>query len=176
MTPTLKEEIRQTRPFHNRETEAFLNIIRTADALARQVEQLLKPHGLTMTQYNALRILRGAEEKHVTCGYVAERLVTSDPDVTRLFDRMERAGLLERARDTSDRRCVLNRISRAGIRLLAKLDHEIDALHVRQFASLGPKALTALVTQLEQVREATATSDATAAAPGATKRTKGASR
>ncbi|HEX8616370.1 MAG TPA: MarR family transcriptional regulator [Thermoanaerobaculia bacterium] len=150
----LGEAIQQKKPFRSAEVEAFLNIVRTADALGRQVERLLKPHSLTATQYNVLRILRGAGRDGATCSQIAERLVTNDPDVTRLLDRLEKSGLIERARSENDRRVVVTQLSRSGAVLLAKLDPLVDALHARQFAGMNRKALAAMVAQLEQIRAA----------------------
>jgi DNA-binding MarR family transcriptional regulator len=150
--PKLNAEIQQKKPFRTPEVEAFLNIIRTADALARRVDRLLKPHGLTGTQYNVLRILRGAGGEGATCSEISERLITHDPDVTRLLDRLEKSGLIERSRSTHDRRVVVTKLSRAGAELLAALDADVDALHARQFAGMSRKALAALVEQLEELR------------------------
>jgi DNA-binding MarR family transcriptional regulator len=137
--------------FRTRESEAFLGLVRTADALLRQVDRVLKPYGLTSTQYNALRILRGAGEG-ATCSTIAEKLVTEDPDVTRLLDRMEKAKLIERTRSTADRRVVLTSLTKRGRDLLTKLDPEIDALHAAQFEGVPKKALAALIEQLETLR------------------------
>jgi DNA-binding MarR family transcriptional regulator len=150
----LGDAIQQKKPFRSPEAEAFLNVIRTADVLGRQVERLLKPHALTATQYNALRILRGAGSDGATCTHIAERLITNDPDVTRLLDRLEKGGLIERSRGASDRRVVVTKLSRAGASLLAKLDPLVDALHARQFAGINRNVLAALVEQLEQIRAA----------------------
>ena len=114
MTGRLKAELKQKRPFVNMEQEAFLNIQRTADALMRGLEELLKPSGLTQTQYNVLRILRGAKPDGLLCRELSERMVTRDPDITRLLDRLERRGLISRLRDRKDRRALTVRITAAG--------------------------------------------------------------
>src|SRR5713226_4693010 len=90
MAGKLQKEIQQSQPFRSVGAEAFLNIIRTADALTRDVEKMLKRHGLTSTQYNLLRILRGAGKSGATCSEISGRMIKEDPDVTRLLDRMEK--------------------------------------------------------------------------------------
>src|SRR5918998_4010285 len=110
----LREEIKQTKPFRSIEDEAYLNLLRTADALLRKETELLKEYGLSPTQYNALRILRGAGTEGVTCGEMSDRMLTKDPDVTRLVDRLETRGLLTRARSDEDRRVVRTRITTEG--------------------------------------------------------------
>ena len=153
MNSHLKEEIRQTKPFESLETEAFLNLQRTADALMRGVEELLKPSGLTQTQYNALRILRGAGDQGLLCREVGERMVTRDPDVTRLLDRLESRGLIERSRNLRDRRAVLTRITEPGVRILAGIDEPLLALHRRQLGHLGAAKTRQLIRLLEAVRK-----------------------
>jgi len=137
--------------FRTREAEAYLGLVRTADALLRQVDRVLKPYGLTSTQYNVLRILRGAGEG-ATCSTIGESLVTEDPDVTRLLDRMEKAQLIQRSRSTADRRVVLTSLTKRGRDLLTKLDPEIDALHAAQFEGVPKKTLVSLIEQLEHLR------------------------
>lgn len=152
MTVKSADEIKQKKPFRTAEAEAFVSLVRTADALVRQVDQLLKPHGLTMTQYNALRILRGSGGEGATCSHIAERLITNDPDVTRLLDRLEKSGWVERTRSAADRRIVLSTLTGAGAEILSRLDREVDDLHARQFAPVGRKRLGALVDQLDAIR------------------------
>jgi len=113
MTGRLQSELRQSKPFACLEVEAVISVARTADALLRHLEEALKIAGLSPTQYNVLRILRGATPQGLACGEIAGRLITRDPDITRLLDRMEHRGLLERARETRDRR-VENARSSAG--------------------------------------------------------------
>ena len=100
------------------EARVFVSLLRTADALARGAEALIKPYGLSATQYNILRILRGAGEKGLACREVGCRLISRDPDITRLLDRMESRGLIARAREAQDRRVVKTRITAEGLRLL----------------------------------------------------------
>src|SRR5580765_7777125 len=96
---SLGEEIKKVRPFESVEQEALLNLVRTADVLAGQIAELFKPSGLSATRYNVLRILRGAGPDGLPCGEVAARMITRDPDVTRVLDRMEKRKLIARRRD-----------------------------------------------------------------------------
>src|ERR1035438_2600047 len=126
MSPKLKDEIKQGKPFESLEAEVFLNLMRTTDALSRGGEEILKLVGLSPNQYNVLRILRGAGEQGLCCREVAERMVTRDPDITRLVDRLERRSLLTRSRDSKDRRIITVRISPDGLKTLK----EIGRAHV----------------------------------------------
>lgn len=134
------------------EARVFVTLQKTADALAVETEQLLKPHGLTGTQYNVLRILRGAEPQGLPCRSIGERMISHDPDMTRLLDRMEKRGLITRARQTDDRRVVKTRVTRAGLTLLKSLDQPVRELHQRQFGHLPAARLNALAELLEEVR------------------------
>lgn len=153
MSGRLKIEIKQTKPFASLEVEAMINLQRTADALMRSGAETLKPVGLSPTQYNVLRILRGAGVKGLSCCEIGERMVTKDPDITRLLDRMERRGLVERARESQDRRVVTARITAEGARLAAKMIQPLDDSIKRQLGHLGAKRLRALIDLLEQARE-----------------------
>jgi DNA-binding MarR family transcriptional regulator len=135
------------------EAEVFVSLLRTADALARGAEALLKPHGLGGTQYNVLRILRGAGEKGLACREVGGRLISRDPDITRLLDRMESRGWIARAREAGDRRVVRTRITPEGLRLLAGLDEPVRELHRRQLRHLPEKQLRQLSALLDRARE-----------------------
>src|ERR1035437_9605259 len=116
---------------------AFLTVVRAAGGLLRGVEVLLNRYGLTAAQYNVLRILRGAGE-HGACGReIAGRLITAEPDITRLLDRMEKRGLICGRRDGKDRRFVTTRITPSGLEILATLDAPVAELHRRQFRSLS---------------------------------------
>jgi len=154
MASRLQSELKQRKPFTSLEVEAYLNLARTADRLSRAVEALLSGHDLTQVQYNVLRILRGAEPEGLPCGEVAARLVTHDPDVTRLLDRLERRELVLRSRSATDRRQVWARITPAGLTLLAAMtdDESLDALHRRQFAPLSRDELSTLIRLLEAIR------------------------
>ena len=125
---TLKKEIRQVKPWSSREEEAFLNLLRTADALSRGEATVLKSANLSANQYNALRILRGAGPDGVTCSEIGGRLIERDPDVTRLIDKLEERGLMQRRRDARDRRVYRNAITPAGLELLASLGWSVVAV------------------------------------------------
>ncbi len=155
MTGRLAQELKQTKPFANLEVEAFLNLVRTADQLNRDAAALLKPFDLTMAQYNVLRILRGAGDDGLPCGEIGARMVTHDPDITRLLDRLEKRGLTTRARAKDDRRVVIVRITTAGTALLARsdLDNAILGVHRRHFGHLDKPQLKHLIDLLESVRE-----------------------
>lgn len=134
------------------EAEVFLSLLRTADALARGAEALLKPHSLSPTQYNVLRILRGSGEQGLACREVSDRLITRDPDITRLLDRLEARGLIARAREAQDRRVVKTRITGDGLRLLAELDQPVRDTHRGQFCHLSEKQLRQLLNLLNRAR------------------------
>ena len=147
----LRDELKQTAAFAPAQ-EAYLNVMRTADWLTRGVVEVLKAHDLSPTQYNVLRILRGAEPAGRSCGEIAERLVTREPDVTRLLDRMAKRELISRERSEKDRRVVVTRVTREGLRLLAELDGQVAAVHERQFGHLEANEMATLVRLLERVR------------------------
>jgi len=132
--------------------DAYLSILHAAEALQRQVTELLKTADLSLAQYNVLRILRGAAPGELACGEIGERLIRFDPDITRLVDRLDRRGLIERMRDTRDRRVVKTRITRKGLELLATLDDPMDQLHERQLGYLSEGALTGLTSLLQEAR------------------------
>ena len=152
MTGRVQREIKQRKPFHRVEDEAFVNIQRTADALMQGVASALKPMGLSPTQYNVLRILRGAEPDGLACREIADRMITRDPDITRLLDRLEDRGLVARSRDRADRRVITTRISDKGLRLLKDLDGPIEGLHRKQIGHLGGRKLRSLISLLEAAR------------------------
>jgi len=120
-----------------------LDLLRTTDILSRSLVQVLKTADLSATQYNVLRILRGAPEG-LACGEIASRMITRDPDVTRLLDRLERRSLISRRRETSDRRTVMARITPEGLKLLAQLDEPVQAAHRQQLGHLGREQLRSL--------------------------------
>jgi DNA-binding MarR family transcriptional regulator len=133
------------------EEAAFLDLIRTADILSRLPAQVLKTADLSPAQYNVLRILRGAPDG-LGCGEIANRMITRDPDITRLLDRMEKRGLISRSRETRDRRMVLTRISPEGLALLGRLDEPVREAHRRQLGHLGRQRLRALAELLGACR------------------------
>jgi DNA-binding MarR family transcriptional regulator len=148
----LQTELKQARPFKNLAQETYLNVQRTAAVLEHAFESALKPSGITATQYNVLRILRGAGQEGLCRSEIGERLVRPVPDVTRLLDRLENMGLIARARGGDDRRYVTTRITRAGMKMLDDLQDTIDAIHREQFGHLDDKRLKTLIAALEAVR------------------------
>ena len=135
----------------SREEAAFLDLLRTCDLLSRGPASLLKSVDLSATQYNVLRILRGSPEG-LPCGEISNRMITRDPDVTRLLDRMEKRGLISRSRDNNDRRTVIGRITPEGLKILSVLDGPIQEIHRRQLGHLGKNRLLALTKLLAAVR------------------------
>lgn len=150
MSAKLQSLIKQSRPFGSLEQEASLAIARLASELGAEQADLLRDSGITATQYNALRILRGSQDEPLSCGEVGERMITRESDVTRLLDRLEKQGLVVRARDERDRRVVKARITERGLALLAKLDEPMSALHHRQLGHLGSEKLERLLALLEE--------------------------
>jgi DNA-binding MarR family transcriptional regulator len=148
----LQAELKQKVPFTSREQEAYLSVLRTADALEASVEARLKEFGLTGTQYNALRILRGAGAEGLPCSEVGERMITRDPDITRLLDRLQKRGLVERSRGKRDRRVVYGKITAAGLKLLRELDGPIEKHGREMLQHLGQTKLKQLIELLELVR------------------------
>ena len=134
------------------EAQVFVSLMRAADALSRSAEDLVKPYNLSGTQYNILRILRGAGEAGLACREVGGRLISRDPDITRLLDRMESRGLIARAREAQDRRVVKTRITAEGLRLLDELDKPVHELHRRQLRHLPAKQLRQLSALLDRAR------------------------
>jgi DNA-binding MarR family transcriptional regulator len=142
------------KPFKSLEEEAILSIARTAALIEHGGAEAFKPYGLTTTQYNVLRILRGAGQEGLCRNEVGERLVTKVPDVTRLLDRMEAAGLVVRERGAQDRRFVATRITDKALKLLERIDRELPAMHARQLGHVSQKRLRDLISILEEVRGA----------------------
>jgi len=149
---TLRDELKMSRPFRSVEEEALLSIARTAALIEHAHAEELKPFSLTLTQYNVLRILRGAGENGLCRNEVGERLVTRVPDVTRLLDRMEGLSLIVRQRGGSDRRYVTTKITDKGLKLLEKIDRELPAIHGRRLGHVAQKRLRELIDLLEEVR------------------------
>lgn len=152
MTPSLQSELKQRKPFGSPEQEAVLSIARTAALLEHATAEVLKTHGLTPTQYNALRILRGAEPEGLCRNEVRDRLVARVPDATRLLDRLGEMGLVVREREGDDRRFVRSRITRRGLELLQPLDDITQALHTAQVGRLGERKLRLLIGLLQEIR------------------------
>jgi DNA-binding MarR family transcriptional regulator len=132
------------------EEHLFLALLKAADALGQQAEQLIKSSGLTGTQYNVLRILRGAQPAGLACRAIGDRMISHDPDITRLLDRMEKRGLIRRERQKDDRRVVKTHITSQGLELLKPLDQPMRELHKQQFRHMPAKRVKNLVELLEQ--------------------------
>jgi DNA-binding MarR family transcriptional regulator len=140
------------RPVGTLEEATFVDLLRTSDLLSRRMVGVLKAAELSATQYNVLRILRGSPEG-LPCGEIASRMITRDPDITRLLDRLEKRGLVSRCRETEDRRTVLTRITPEGLNLLARLDEPVQGAHKKQLGHLGRERLLKLAELLRAARE-----------------------
>jgi DNA-binding MarR family transcriptional regulator len=147
----LQEELKQRRPL-DLEAEALLSIVRTAAVLDHALNEALKPHGLTTTQYNVLRILRGADNQGLCGKQIAERLISPSPDIARLLDRMEETKLLVRRRGTEDRRYVTATITQKGLQLLDDVEPTLEELRRRRIGDLDRGALEALIETLDAIR------------------------
>ena len=152
MDSALAREIRQGKPFANLEEEVFLNVLRTGDALLQREVEVLRTEGLGFAQYNVLRILRGAGEGGASCGDIAERMVNRDPDLTRLLDRLETGGLVERSRLETDRRVVVAKITRKGRAVLERLDGKVADTHRQQLRHMTREQLRTLAELLALAR------------------------
>lgn len=143
-----------SRPPPSLEDEAFVSVLRAADSLSRDMDQLLKSAELSLTQYNVLRILRGAGPPGLACGEIRERMLTRDPDITQLLDRLEARRLVTRERERADRRVVKTHITGEAQRILKGLDEAVAERHRRQFEHLEKRQLGQLVRLLGQARGA----------------------
>lgn len=150
----LQQELQQRKPFRNLAEEAILNVWRTGDHVAYRLQQLLKTRGISQTQYNVLRILRGSGDEGLPCGEISGRMLTHDPDVTRLLDRLVRSGLARRTRLRSDRRVIIARITPTGMDLLAELEIPVARLIDEAMGHLTQAQLKALSELLEMARAA----------------------
>ena len=146
----MRRNITKRRPVSPEEA-AFVDLWRTCDLLSRGLAQILKPEDISPTQYNVLRILRGSPDG-LPCGEIGSRMITRDPDVTRLLDRMEKRGLISRFRDTRDRRTVIGKITAEGLKLLARLDEPIQQVHRKHLGHLGRNRLGTLTELLAAAR------------------------
>jgi DNA-binding MarR family transcriptional regulator len=142
---------RKERRAASAEEATFLELMRTSDMLSRGLVRILKSEDLSPTQYNVLRILRGTPDG-LFCGEIGSRMITRDPDVTRLLDRLEKRELISRCREAEDRRTVMARITPAGLKLLARLDEPVQAAHRKQLGHLGRQRLRALTELLDVAR------------------------
>ena len=151
-TSLLQAELKQTRPFPSRVEEAVVGLFRTADVVRREQGAVVEAHGITLQQYNVLRILRGAGAEGLPTLDIAGRMVEQAPGVTRLLDRLEAKRLVRRERCRVDRRQVLCFIEPAGAELLSALEPPMRAAARRRLAGLGPRGLESLITLMEAVR------------------------
>jgi len=150
--PTILEEIKQSKPFRTRSQEAYLALLRTADDSRRYISQVLEPAGVTLQQYNVLRILRGAGEGGLPTLTVGERMVERTPGVTRLVDRMVRKGWVTRSRCTEDRRRVWCQITPSGLELLAQLDRPVQGVDDSFREVLDEPEIVELISYLDRIR------------------------
>jgi DNA-binding MarR family transcriptional regulator len=154
MPSRLQAELKQTKPFPRRSSEAFLSVLRTAAVLEHQVNEVLRPCGITALQYNVLRILRGAGTTGLCGREISERLVSKVPDVSRLLDRMEDMRLLRRERDPTDRRHVTARITHEGLRVLDEAAPSLEVVERERFGHLDAERLQHIIDGLADVRGA----------------------
>jgi len=150
---SLKNEIAQERPFSSKEEEALLNLMRTSDCIHRIFQRRTRHWGVTSTQYNVLRILRGSQPQGLTCSAIGDRMITAEPDITRLLARMKVLKLIKQQRDKGDRRVVWTQISAAGLELLGKMDAEITQMPRELVGHLDEKDLDNLIRLLELARK-----------------------
>jgi DNA-binding MarR family transcriptional regulator len=155
MAGKLMRELRQKKPFPTIHEEVALSLVRVADRASAAVNEVLRQAGLSNSQYNVLRILRGSAPDGLPCGEIAERMVRRDPDLTRLLDRLDTRGLVVRTRDTRDRRIVRAAITDAGLELLAQLDAPVQAGVKAPLAHIPVSRLKTLLALLEEVRSGT---------------------
>jgi DNA-binding MarR family transcriptional regulator len=147
----LQDEIKKRRPFESLHEEAMLSLVRTNDQFGIRFSRLFREYGLTPSQYNVLRILRG-EGGPLPCLEIADRLIAVVPGITGLIDRLEGLGLVTRERSTEDRRVVYVTITPKALDLLARLDEPVKALHRRLLGHLTAAELADLIRLLEKAR------------------------
>jgi len=150
---SLKLEIEQQRPFSSLEEEALLNLMRTSDFLGRTAQRQIRGWGVTSTQYNVLRILRGAQPQGLTCSAIGSRMITAEPDVTRLLARLKALKLIRQQHDRHDRRVLWTQIAPAGLRLLAEMDPIVNQAPVEMLGHMSRSELTELIRLLELARQ-----------------------
>ena len=156
MAGKLQHELRKRKPFDSAGEEAFLSILRTADVLNRAVVEMFRPHDLSPTQYNVLRILRGTcptGSHGLPCNAIADQMLTRDPDMTRLLDRLEKRQLITRARAEQDRRVVRTCITQKGLDLLKELDPVVSGSDRKYLGNMSDEQLRTLIDLLEVARE-----------------------
>jgi DNA-binding MarR family transcriptional regulator len=149
---SLRQEIAQEPPFSSMEEEALLNLLRTADSLQRTVHRRTRDWGVTSTQYNVLRILRGAQPGGLPCAAIGDRMITAEPDITRLLRRLKALRLIRQRRDRQDRRVVLTQVSETGLELLRAMDPEIRRAPEELLGHMSRAELAELIRLLELAR------------------------
>jgi DNA-binding MarR family transcriptional regulator len=150
---SLQHEIKQTRPFRSLEEEAYIAIRLTSQIVDQPwIRYLRRTEGISPSQYNLLRILRGAGPEGRTMSEISDRMINRDPDATRLADRMIKRGLVRRLRDTDDRRVVRLFITDQGLAMLARLDEAVNVFLERALAGLGPRDMKTLIALLGRIR------------------------
>jgi DNA-binding MarR family transcriptional regulator len=149
----LMREIAQQRPFSSVEEETLLNLLRTADCLQRALQRKSREWGVTSTQYNVLRILRGALPQGLTCSAIGSRMITAEPDITRLLARLKALKLIQQRRDRHDRRVVWTQISESGLKLLHEMDPEIQRIPVELLGHMEKAEQAELIRLLELARK-----------------------
>ena len=153
---TIRDEIRQTKPFESAAQEAVVTLLGTADRVRTALSRVTGAHDVTLQQYNVLRILRGARPERLACGTIGERMVAHDPDLTRLLDRLQAAGLVDKSRDERDRRAMLVSITRKGLDVVERASRAVEERLQGALGGLGARKLEALADLLELVRGAEA--------------------
>lgn len=151
-TSTLRDEIKQKRPFGSRGQEATVGLLRTADVVRRRLARIVDPHGITLQQYNVLRILKGSHPDPLPTLEIAQRMIEEQPGITRLLDRLDAKGLVRRERYVDDRRQVHCWITKSGLELLAGLDREVNAADTAAVAALSASQQQQLIHLLEAIR------------------------
>jgi DNA-binding MarR family transcriptional regulator len=149
----VQEEIQQRKPFSSPAEEAVVALVRTADLLRRALTHLVEPTGITLQQYNVLRILRGSHPEPLPTLEIAERMIERAPGITRLLDRLESAGLVSRKRSGEDRRIVHCSITRQGLATLTALDEPVRTLGHRRVSRLSKSEISKLLQLLDRIRE-----------------------
>jgi DNA-binding MarR family transcriptional regulator len=160
MKRRLREELQQSKPFPTLEEEVVVELQRTAQLAARRIAVALRPWGLSESQFNVLRILRGSAPDGLSSTRIAERMVRHDPDLTRLVDQLEKRGLVERSRDARDRRVANSRITDQGLRLVEGASRELRQAMVETLRHMTAGKLERLADLLELARRGGAADDA----------------
>ena len=153
---SLVRELRQTKPFRSNREEAFVSVLRTADVLRWRLSEVLEPEGISLAQFNVLRILRGAKATGLPTLEIGARLVEQSPGITRLVDRLEKERLVRRERPKADRRQVICHIEPKGLALLGRLDTTVPKASEHVFAGLGSSEIDGLIASLDAIRKACA--------------------